>query len=149
MLSLLGCPPEDMQDVLGALGYRGRPETQPDGTTVLLFKPKHRGPKPPERERGGRDAEKPKRDFKPRRHAQRHARPHDRNKPRDQHKDAQTPPATHPPAADQPAAHQQAKTQPRPKPKHEPRRDTSRPQREVRIDPNSPFAKLAILKNKT
>jgi ATP-dependent RNA helicase SUPV3L1/SUV3 len=140
-----------MQDVLNALGYRGRPEVQPDGSTLLLFKPRNRGPKPAERERR---AEKPRREFKQRHEGHRRGKPQERgespasvqasegegSKPTPQHS-----------TGDRQHRHKpkhQAKHQPKHPPKHEPRREP-RPQREVRIDPNSPFAKLAILKNKT
>jgi hypothetical protein len=140
MLSLLGCASEDMQEVLGALGYRGRPEMQPDGTTVLLFRQRHRGSRQPERPR---EAEKPKRDFKRRPH-HRQGKPQDRA-PAPQQKQEQD--VVKPAAAASPP-HHKPKHEHRHKPKHEPRREP-RPPREVRIDPNSPFAKLAILKNKT
>lgn len=179
MLSLLGCGIEDMEGVLGALGYRAFEERAADGTAQRLFRPRNRrdGERPPRgkpfrprpqqsEQRQGAEGDGEKRGFKGRPHKgkPRHGGEHNREHHREREGGGGKP---SPDAAgrkfekhgkdrhhrdDQPRHERPHEDRPRNDRPRENRPWKDRPReekrRETKIDPNSPFAKLAILKDR-
>ncbi|NWH07725.1 MAG: disulfide oxidoreductase [Alphaproteobacteria bacterium] len=165
MLSLLGCGAPDMEGVLKALGFRAFVENAPDGTSTLLFRPRNRAdvPRRFEKKEPRRPDQRPHRPQEPSKEAQ--GRPQEPRPPREPREhDKERPRLDKRPGPrrerfqraeeftrQEGAAPRENNRRPnaenaKPKPQAAPPPREKKREREVKIDPDSPFAALANLR---